>query len=78
VIRVTVELLPGGSATRKSELGSINIVNDGTGDEIVGNYDVTLTKAGRVVQHIRVESHWRDEGWGELLRLAITEGLAQQ
>jgi hypothetical protein len=40
MIRVTVELIPGGdeSSPRRKVLGSIDIVNDGTGTADVGNY----------------------------------------
>lgn len=78
LIRVTVELLPFGSEQERETLGQINIVNDVTGDLDVGNYDVTLVKHGRVVQHVRVLDHRRNDGWGELLRRVLGEGLAQQ
>lgn len=38
MIRVTVELLPRGSEYGKRTLGTMEIANDGTGDQFVGNY----------------------------------------
>jgi hypothetical protein len=40
MLRVTVELLPHGSEDEKRRLAVIDIANDGTGDALVGNYDV--------------------------------------
>ncbi len=42
MIRVTVELLPHGSESRKRQLGIIEIVNDNSGDEATGNYSGRL------------------------------------
>jgi len=39
MIRITVQLLPKGDATRARTLGSMDIVNDATGSEDLGNYD---------------------------------------
>ncbi len=47
MIRVTVELLPGGREDRKRHLGTAIIVNDGSGDLSTGNYTVSLSKRGR-------------------------------
>ena len=41
--------------------------NDKTGDEITGNYDVTVTVNGLVVDRARVEGHDRREGWQGLV-----------
>jgi len=46
MLRVTIELLPLGSESRKKHLGTIEIVNDRTGTPETGNYDVTLFKWG--------------------------------
>jgi hypothetical protein len=73
VIRVTVDLLPMASEQRKSTLGKIVIVNDGTGDEYFGNYDVARFDGDRVIRHVRVENHIRAEGWDALLRYALEE-----
>lgn len=42
MIRITVQLLPKGDEARARTLGSMDIVNDGTGSEELGNYDATL------------------------------------
>lgn len=42
MIRVTVELLPNGSEDGKRTLGTLDIANDTTGDESIGNYSGTL------------------------------------
>lgn len=42
MIRVTIELLPHGDATRKRVLGRLEVANDGTGTTEVGNYRGTL------------------------------------
>lgn len=38
MLRVTVELLPGGNEARKRTLGRLDIANDATGDSTTGNY----------------------------------------
>lgn len=46
MIRVTIEVLPGGDASKKRHLGTIDIANDGTGTSEEGNYSVRLSKFG--------------------------------
>lgn len=41
MLRVTIDLLPYGDESKKETLHTIDIVNDGTGSEWAGNYDVT-------------------------------------
>jgi len=53
MVRVTVELLPFGAETRKRHLGTMEISNDGSGGETVGNYRVRLSKWSRP------DSTWR-------------------
>jgi hypothetical protein len=43
MIRVTIELLPCGSEIGKRTLGVMEIANDTTGGNDIGNYDATLT-----------------------------------
>jgi hypothetical protein len=38
MIRITVEMIPHGDETQKSLLGFMEIANDGTGGEMLGNY----------------------------------------
>lgn len=42
MIRVTVELIPHGDEVRKRVVGVMEIANDGTGDQVTGNYKGTL------------------------------------
>ena len=48
MIRVTVELIPGGweDSPGRNEIGRMEIANDGTGDEKTGNYDIDLFRRG--------------------------------
>jgi hypothetical protein len=47
MLRVTIEVVPRGDESRKRHLGTVEIVNDGTGNEYRGNYAVRLAKFGR-------------------------------
>lgn len=47
MIRITVELLPGGDASQAKHLGTATIWNDGSGDVEIGNYGATFSKWGR-------------------------------
>ena len=46
MIVVTMELHPHGDKTKARPLGVIMIANDCTGDESLGNYEVTASHAG--------------------------------
>jgi len=46
---------------------TLKLVNDGTGDDIIGNYDVTVTVNTRVIWTGRVEGHDRRGGWPWLI-----------
>ncbi len=65
--RVTVEIVPHGDERNKRVVATMEIANDGTGDEIAGNYIYRLNetergayapaeKDGRIVNHIRNSS----------------------
>ena len=67
MIRVTVELLPLGNEQRKRTLGTLEICNDATGDDSIGNYEGRLNaeytdesgRYGRVMQfNRRGQSVW--------------------
>lgn len=65
MIRVTVELLPHGDESRRRTLGTMEIANDGTGDQETGNYDAILRaeytngRVGRVTNfHRQHQSCW--------------------
>ena len=42
MIRVTIELISAVSASKNKTLGILDIANDGTGDQEIGNYVATL------------------------------------
>lgn len=42
MLRITIELLPHGDASRARKLGEMTIANDATGSQSVGNYNGTL------------------------------------
>lgn len=61
MIRVTVELLPGGRGPAQ-HLGTAIIANDGSGTPTIGNYDATLSRRGQpnsVWKRVRVEGFAR-------------------
>lgn len=51
MIVVKMELWPGGDQSRMKTLGTINIVNDGTGTWSRGNYDVFVMQRGKGKGH---------------------------
>jgi hypothetical protein len=51
--------------------------NDGTGDNTVSNYDCEVRVNERVIARVRVEGHYRLDGWQGLLRLLAYEGEQQ-
>ena len=48
---------------------TIHFVNDGTGDQETGNYDVTVVVNGQVIAKDRVQGHKRARGWSDLVRM---------
>lgn len=42
MLRVRIELIPGGDEAASRLMGELEICNDGTGSEFTGNYDVVL------------------------------------
>lgn len=85
MLRVTVELVPGGFEPRAETIGTVLIVNDGTGTADRGNYNahayrrrkrlVTARDFRRGVQtrSARVENHARSKPIWTLVRTALTE-----
>ena len=49
MVVVKVELWPHGDESKAHEIGRMEIVNDGTGNHAVSNYDVELKHAGTYV-----------------------------
>ena len=75
MLRITVELCPRGDTSRPKHLGTAYIINDGSGDPDIGNYDVALSKWGKPNQQWksgRVEGFPRAKrGPWDLLFLAL-------
>lgn len=74
MLEIRIDLVPYGRESGRRELGRLRIVNDGTGDYLIGNYTVNAE-----VHHIpdrvwlgRVEGfERRDRDVLDLLRLAL-------
>lgn len=79
MIRVTIELCPGGDTTKPQHLGTAIIWNDGTGNASVGHYVGTLSKWGKpseLWQAARVENFpRRDRGPWDLLMMVLVTAL---
>lgn len=45
MIRVIVDLVPHGDESRTRRIGLIEIANDATGNNVIGNYSVAMTTA---------------------------------
>ena len=77
MIRITIEMLPGGREEGKRILASGLIWNDGTGSKYLGNYKYHLQKkTGRSAKHGRVINFQRrsKDEW-ELLKLVLDDYL---
>jgi len=57
MVVVRIELWPLGQQDKAILLGVCNIVNDGGGDSIFGDYDVQLSHAGK---YIRKKGIWKE------------------
>lgn len=49
MVVVKIELWPGGNEEGKRRLGEIYIKNDGTGTELLGNYEYEISHAGKFI-----------------------------
>ena len=81
MLRITIDLIPFGSEAHKTNLATVDVVNDGSGNGIIGNYDVrgqgvmdTSDEGGtgRWNSEARVEAYLRRDGFLELAILALT------
>lgn len=54
------------------QIAEVRIVNDGTGDEFIGNYDVCYQEGERMLQ-CRVENHSRLQPVEKLIAKAMTQ-----
>jgi hypothetical protein len=50
MIRVTIQMLPGGDESRARHLGTVEIANEGTGTAQMGNYKVRCSKMVKPTQ----------------------------
>lgn len=71
MIRVTIDFIPYGDESRAEELGHIEIINDGTGTQEVGNYFVRINGAD-----LAIGSHERAGGWLPLVEQAVRSAAA--
>lgn len=67
MLRVTVEFIPLGQEAYKTTLHTLEIINIGTGDAELGDYEITLNR-----QHIGgIRAYRRERGALDLVRLAL-------
>ncbi len=60
MVRITIEIVPYGSLENKRILGSVDIINDGTGTKTIGNYSVTAINGnGKVFRKCKIEGYRR-------------------
>ena len=57
---------------------TVSFHNDGTGNEGIGNYDVTVAVNDEIIWTGRVEGHHRGYGWVELLDNLVGDIVAKQ
>ncbi len=69
MIKVTMELWPFGEEKYKTHLGTAIIGNDATGTVTSGNYNITLSKAGKGMEDA-VWKRGRVEGFKRKKKLA--------
>lgn len=62
MIMITIELWPHGQEERKRVIGTVKIVNDGSGTNQVGVYDYT------VLGHDSYDDSWREVASGRIKR----------
>ena len=69
MIQVIIDIIPFGKEEDRKTLHTLNIINDGTGNEYMGNYDIQLD--GDKKRHIT--QFRRGYGVLELTRKALKE-----
>jgi len=60
MLRVTIEIVPFGNEAQKRTIEVIHIANDGTGSNLVSNYDVTTMHESGGQQQFRADKITRD------------------
>ena len=57
MLRILIELVPGGDESRARVLGALGVANDATGTRARGNYEVVvMDKVGRKFKEFRIEN----------------------
>lgn len=74
MLRIKIELVPYGDESLTREIGQVVIINDGTGDYRVGNYEYELSDRdvkikGKLKGHNRLQSVFR------LLKAVLNKAL---
>lgn len=70
MLRVLVEVHPGGDSARKRTIAQIDLANVSQLREL-SNYDVAARLEGLPEQRFRVNGHQRSHGWVPLVREAL-------
>lgn len=70
MIKISIEIWPGGDESRKEEIAKGMIANDGTGTKEVGNYVYSLHSTKRHIKG-RLQGHNRNLDVLELLRMVL-------
>lgn len=60
MIKVTVEIVPFGKTEFTKELAELQIVNDGSGNQQLGNYKCMLIKSNGELHHFEFKNWNRD------------------
>ena len=71
MIRVTIEKYPYGDKNKAESLYTIDIINDGTGNSEVGNYEIRISRTSRLAKVSRVKGFRRANGVLRLLSAAL-------
>lgn len=73
MLKIDIKSIPNGRTELTEKIGEISIVNSGDHeDPNFGNYNATVY--GKIgVDKIRIENHYRDDGWIYLLKQVLDE-----
>lgn len=74
MIRVTVELWPGGNVTEASQLGQMAIANVTPHDDPASYVAAVVDASGELVCSHVVRGHRRKDGWAALVSRALSPG----
>ena len=72
MLKVTVEILPHGYDDEREVIGEMTIINDGTGNRLMGSYDIEANEAGKET-HGRITNYFRAQSLWKLLGEAMEE-----